>query len=140
MTSGNLALPYGPGESLTIGDGFDGCMHELIVHARILTDDEVLAMSSYLTGKWMVPATTAPAIAAPPPPLAPYKEELAISLTSWAIAEGSNSSVPAGLAASSDDPGHTACISGYGQLGFNGTTPLDDSLLYVLEFKVAASV
>lgn len=135
-TSGPFGLSYGPGESLTIGSLFDGCIHEVIVHALVLSDADIFALASYMGSKWSVATPTAIAASSPPPPLSPLSEQYALPLTSWSVAGGGTTPVPADLAATGD--ANTTCISGYGELGFNGTAALDATELYVLEFKVAS--
>lgn len=130
---GPLALPYSSGDqTLTIGDTFDGCMHEFALHARALTADEVASLASYMTFKWggAPAASDAPP---PPPPLPPLGEGAPVELSSWDIAYGTSAAVPTLLGGDADG---ARCIVGYGELDFNGTA-LAAPGTYTMAFQVA---
>ena len=137
--TGALTLPYGSGnETLTIGGAtFDGCLHEFALHARALSSGEVASLAAYMTAKWAVAATptTAPP---PPPPMPPLALAPSVGLSSWALAYGTAASVPPALAAGGGSD--VRCVSGYGELDFNGTLGGDAAGTYTMAFKVATVV
>lgn len=130
---GALALPYGSGDqTLTIGDTFDGCLHEFALHARALTADEVASLALYMTFKWggAAAATDAPP---PPPPLPPLADGAPVELSPWDLAYGTSAAVPSLLGGDADG---AVCIVGYGELDFNGTA-LAAPGTYTMAFQVA---
>ena len=89
---------YAANETLTIGSTFDGCLHEIAIHARALSLTEVSAVADYMGAKWGSPSASLPALAPPPPPPLPALAGTDTALQTWALAMGTAAVVPAALA------------------------------------------
>ena len=136
-TSGALPMPYAANETLTIGSTFDGCLHEVAIHARALSLTEVSAVAEYMGAKWGSPSASLLALVPPPPPPLPALAGTDTALQTWALAMGTAAVVPAALANASDTS--ALCVSGVSELSYSGVISADPSQLYVLEFDVAIS-
>ena len=130
--SAAFAFPYSAGAALVVGGGFDGCIHEVMVHASTLNASSVAALAAHLVQKWGTPAAL---VAAPPPPTPPLLATDALPLhDSLAVVEGRSTNIPSVLVAGSS--GNATCVAGASEIDYVPDGSLDPTQQYVLEFRV----
>ena len=134
--SASFPLAYAPGATVSLGGGgFDGCVHEYIVHAAGLGDANALALATHLLSKWSGSfggADAAAANAAPPPPSLALAGGLSVAVAGWTASTGTaqNVNVPPGNLTTAAE-----CMTGFAE--FDAPPLTGDDTLYALQFRVS---